>query len=321
MKDVRRKIITAAAMTIMLAGCNSEEGLPTGESVQDMAYFSATIQAPGTRAYDQIWEADDEIGISGTSGDKTYTNVRYFTRDNSGSFNPKDEREKIYFQNDEEVTFTAYYPWNDLQGTTAIAADTREQQIQKTFDFLWAQATGQKKVNDSKVQFQFSHKMAKVVLTIKKGSDVNYNEVKAAVLSLGGFKPEGTFSVTDGATAATGEALSAEWTFAGNPTGNDNAPLEKDDTKETVSYTLLLFPQEFGTTLPFTAELTGSQSFTTNLDFTEANRQKDGTNAKNEWVAGRQYNMGIVLNKTGVVVEGCTIAPWEEVTGNDAIAQ
>ncbi|UVR02713.1 fimbrillin family protein [Parabacteroides distasonis] len=124
MKDVRKKILAAAAMTIMLAGCNSEEGLPVGENVQDMAHFSATIHAPGTRAYDQIWEANDEIGISGTSGDVVYTNVCHLTADGSGSFNPKDESKKIYFQDDNEVTFTAYYPWNDLKGSTTITADT-----------------------------------------------------------------------------------------------------------------------------------------------------------------------------------------------------
>ena len=31
--------------------------------------------------------------------------------------------------------------------------------------------------------------------------------------------------------------------------------------------------------------------------------------------------MGIVLNKTGITVEGCTIAPWEEVNGGNVDAQ
>lgn len=86
-------MMAAAAMTIMLTGCNSEEGLPVGGS-QGMAHFSATIHAPGTRAYDQSWEVNDEIGISGTSGDKAYTNVCYLTEGGNGSFTPKDESGK-----------------------------------------------------------------------------------------------------------------------------------------------------------------------------------------------------------------------------------
>ena len=320
MKDVRRTIIAAAAMTIMLAGCNSEEGLPAGESVQGVAHFSAIIHAPGTRAYDQIWEANDEIGISGTSGDVAYTNVCYLTADGSGNFNPKDESGKIYFQDNDEVTFTAYYPWNDLQdGAATITADTWGQKEQKKFDFLWAQAKGSKTKAD--VAFTFAHKMAKVVFTVKCGSDVSYDEVKSAVLMLDDFKHVGSFNVTDGTTAVT-DNVSKMWEFANNT--NDavyNAPFKNDDGKQTVSYTLIFFPQEFDAALPFTATLAGKQSFTANLDFTEANRKKDGDNAKNEWVAGRQYNMGVVLNKTGITVEGCTIAPWEEVPGGDFSAE
>lgn len=311
-------MMAAAAVTIMLAGCNSEEGLPAGESVQGVAHFSATIHAPGTRAYDQSWEANDEIGISGTSGDKAYTNVCYLTEGGNGSFTPKGE--KIYFQDDNEVTFTAYYPWNDLQGgATTITADTWGQREQKKFDFLWAQAKGSKESPD--VAFTFAHKMAKVVLTVKCGDDVSYEEVKNAVLMLDGFKHGGSFNVTTGAAEATG-AESAMWEFANNADEDVyNAPFKRDDEKHTVSYSLIFFPQVFDSALPFTATLTGEQFFTANLDFKNANAEKDKEQAKNEWVAGRQYNMGVVLNKTGIAVEGCTIAPWEEVPGGDFSAE
>lgn len=315
---MRTKMMAAAAVTIMLAGCNSEEGLPAGESVQGVAHFSATIHAPGTRAYDQSWEANDEIGISGTSGDKAYTNVCYLTEGGNGSFTPKGE--KIYFQDDNEVTFTAYYPWNDLQGgATTITADTWGQREQKKFDFLWAQAKGSKESPD--VAFTFAHKMAKVVLTVKCGDDVSYEEVKNAVLMLDGFKHGGSFNVTTGAAEATG-AESAMWEFANNADEDVyNAPFKRDDEKHTVSYSLIFFPQVFDSALPFTATLTGEQFFTANLDFKNANAEKDKEQAKNEWVAGRQYNMGVVLNKTGIAVEGCTIAPWEEVPGGDFSAE
>lgn len=313
MKNVKSKMIAAAVSTLMLAACNNEETVPDRETAQDMARFSATIAGPGTRAYDQIWEADDEIGISGKSGEVPYTNVCHFTSGGSGNFAPKDESEKIYFQDNNEVTFTAYYPWNDLKDGMTITADTWQQANQQDFDFLWAQATGSKANPD--VAFQFAHKMAKVVLTVKCGANVSYDEVKAAVLTLEGFKHEGSFDVTTGTAEATGNE-SKDWVFAGNAEGDEqnNAPFKYDDTKQTVSYTLIFFPQMFEAALPFTAELTGKQSFTADLNFTTANAEIDGDKARNEWVAGRQYNMGIVLNKTGIKVEGCTIAPWEEVS-------
>lgn len=315
MKNVKCKMIMAATMALMLAACSNEETVPDRENTQDMAHFSATITGPATRAYNTMWETGDEIGISGKSGEVQYTNVCYFTSERNGNFSPKGE--KIYYQTDEEVTFTAYYPWNDLTGSTTITADTWGQKEQKKFDFLWAQAKGSKEHPD--VAFTFAHKMAKVVITVKRGADMNYDEVKAAVLTLDGFKHGGSFNTATGTAEATG-AESAMWEFAGN-TENAvyNAPFKNDDEKQTVSYTLIFFPQVFDAALPFTAELTDEQSLTADLDFTAANAEIDKSNAKNEWVAGRQYNMGIVLNKTGIKVEGCTIAPWEEVSLPDDI--
>lgn len=311
-------MIAAAACTLMLMACSNDEAAPSGADATGMARFSATIDGTATRAYDQSWEQKDEIGISGTSGDKTYTNVRYLTADGTANFTPKDE--KIYFQDDNEVTFTAYYPWKDLQdGATTISADTWRQAEQKKFDFLWAQAEGSKE--SPNVAFQFAHKMAKVVLTVKRGSDVSYDEVKAAKLMLDGFKHIGSFDVVAGTAEATGNE-SEMWEFANNKDngeGEYNAPFNEDG--ETVSYTLIFFPQEFESELTFTATLTDKQSFTAKLDFKNANAEKDDDSAKNEWVAGRQYNMGIVLNKTGITVEGCTIDKWDEVDGGDVDAQ
>lgn len=317
MKNLKCKMIAAAACTLMLTACNHDEAVPSGTDAPGMAHFSATIDGTATRTYDQSWEQKDEIGISGTSGDKTYTNVRYLTEGGNGTFAPKNESEKIYYQTDADVTFTAYYPWNDLQDeATTISANTWRQAEQKKFDFLWAQAKGSKK--SPNVDFKFAHKMAKVVLTVKKGSDVSYDEVKAAKLMLDGFKHIGSFDVVAGTAEATGND-SGMWEFANNEDDKEhNAPITEDG--KTVSYTLIFFPQVFEKALPFTATLTDKQSFTANLDFTNANAGKD-EQPKNEWVAGRQYNMGIVLNKTGITVEGCTIAPWEEVNGGNVDAQ
>ncbi|MGN0299758.1 MAG: fimbrillin family protein [Lachnospiraceae bacterium] len=66
-----------------------------------------------------------------------------------------------------------------------MSADTRVQSGQKAFDFLWAQATGSKA--NPNVAFTFAHKMAKVVITVKKGADVSFEEVKTVKLSLNGF--------------------------------------------------------------------------------------------------------------------------------------
>lgn len=317
---MKAKIIFMATLAAaVLTACNNDENnvIDTGSS---QATFTAAIDGQvNTRAFDQTWEAGDAIGISGTSGSTTYTNVRYVTTGGNGDFTVGTPGNEIYYQDDNPVTFTAYYPWNNLAtGVTTIAADTRAQASQSDFDFLWSRQTGSKA--SPNVQFIFAHKMAKLVLTIQKGNDVSYQEVQDAVLSLGGFKYSGTFNVTDG-TTSTADDLATGWTFAGNTSETGyNAPFVPNATAESVSYTLILFPQEFSSPLPITATLTGMQSFSATLDFTAANVDAGDTDAKNEWVAGRQYNLSVTLHKTDITVDGCTIQGWDEANGGNVNA-
>lgn len=315
-----KTIFMATLAAAVLTACNNDENnvIDTGSS---QATFTAAIDGQvNTRAFDQTWEAGDAIGISGTSGSTVYTNVQYVTTGGNGNFTAGTSGNEIYYQDDNSVTFTAYYPWTNLAAdATTITADTRAQASQSDFDFLWSRQTGSKA--SPNVQFIFTHKMVKLVLTIKKGDGVSYQEVQDAVLSLGGFKNNGSFNVTDGTATATGDNLTADWTFAGNSTETGyNAPLLKDDAAETVSYTLILFPQEFSSPLPITATLTGMQSFSATLDFTAANVDAGDTGAKNEWVAGRQYNLSVTLHKTDITVDGCTIQGWDEANGGNVNA-
>ena len=314
-----KTIFMATLAAAVLTACNNDENnvIDTGSS---QATFTAAIDGQvNTRAFDQTWEAGDAIGISGTSGNTVYTNVQYVTTGGNGNFTAGIQGNEIYYQNDADVTFTAYYPWTNLAAdATTITADTRAQASQKTFDFLWARQTGSKA--SPNVQFIFTHKMTKLVLTIRKGDGVSFQEVQDAVLSLRGFKYNGTFNVTDGTATATGDNLTADWTFAGNSTETGyNAPLSKDDAAETVSYTLILFPQVFSSPLPITATITGGQSFSATLNFTKANVNAGDTDAQNEWVPGRQYNLSVTLRKTDITVNDSTIQGWEEADGDDVI--
>lgn len=311
-----KTIFMAMLAAAVLTACNNDEN-DVIDSGSSQATFTAINGQANTRAYDQTWEANDAIGISGTSGSTVYTNVQYVTTGGNGNFTAGTSGNEIYYQDNNAVTFTAYYPWTKLAAdATTITADTRAQASQSDFDFLWAQQTGSKA--SPNVQFLFAHKMTKLVLTIRKGDGVSYQEVQDAVLSLGGFRNNGSFNVTDG-TTSTADDLATDWTFAGNTSETGyNAPLSKDDAAETVAYTLILFQQEFAAPLPFTA-ITGGQSFSTKLDFTTANVDAGDTDAKNEWVAGRQYNLSVTLHKTGITVNGSTIQGWEEADGDNIV--
>lgn len=271
------------------------------------ALFTGSIEGIHTRAYDQVWETTDQIGITGTTGGKTYTNICY-NRAAGGDEAFTAAAEKIYYQNDEPVVFAAYYPWSEsLTAAATITADTWKQIEQKKFDFLYATATGSK---EASVNFTFAHKMAKVVLIVKAGTNVAYSDVKSAVCSLGNFLHNGTFDRTTGLAVATGEP-GVMWAFANNENKNYNTPTITENEKNgSVAYTLILFPQVFPSTagnLNFTAETDGNK-YSAEIDLSLV---KD--NDANELKAGTQYNITINLNKTGLTVGESSISPWTEV--------
>ena len=314
MKIKIKQLVLFLLGPVILAGCAGRENEPDVNARKQSPEFTAAIGDTPTRAFDRQWESGDEIGISGASG----TNVCHLTKEGDGRFTVKTLGEEIYFQDDEEVVFTAYYPWNSLGEEAAVEADLRMQARQKSFDFLWAQSAGKKA--SPRVKFSFTHRMAKVALTVRPGDGVSYEELKAAVLSLEGFRHKGSFNISDGKIAVENVKTDA-WEFAGNENIDCNAPAIYEDEKGTVTYPLILFPQDLDAPLPFFAELPGGLILKTKLDFTAANSEKDGPQARNEWIAGRQYNLTVTLHKTGISLDRCTIAPWSEVNGGNINAE
>lgn len=311
-----QSILLVATLAIALAGCNNNENEVPGTN-DSRATFSAAIEGQ-TRAYDQTWDKGDQIGITGTSGAKAYANVAYQTTAGNGTFTVATSGSEIYYQNDEQVNFTAYYPWNDLAtGVTTISANTWGQKEQKTFDFLHATATGSKASPD--VAFSFTHRMSKLTLSIKPGNGVSYEEVKAAKLMLSDYLHTGAFDITTGIATANTESTAAYWPFANAQESAYNAPYAADEEHQTVTYSLILFPQSFTTDkMEFDAEL--NQTFSADLDFTTANGNAGDANPNNELIAGRQYNLSVTLNKTSITVDGCTIGPWQEADGGNVDA-
>lgn len=317
-----KSILFSILATAALTACHNDENISNGTD-HGAASFTASINGPQvTRAYDTSWDANDRIGITGKSGDTQYTNVAYETLSADGKFTVVPPSTEIYYQDDAVVTFTAYYPYTEngnLAEGTKITADTKLQGDQKKFDFLHATATGSKA--NSEVSFSFTHRMAKVSLTIHKGSGVEFSEVKAAALALQGFKNNGSFDITSGEATATGDALTSSWTFAGNTDEtNNNAPSSTNNEGETVTYTLILFPQAFDAALPFSATLTDRQTFNAEIDFTAANTDAGDVPTGNYLTAGRQYNLSVTLNKTGITVDGCSIEQWQTANGGNVDA-
>lgn len=300
--------LSAALVALALSACAGHDAEPDAGIRKDAPAFTATIGGASSRAFDHSWEPGDEIGISGCDR----FNVCYLTVNADRRFSAKTAGDQIYFQNDSEISFKAYHPWNALaEGTTDIKADTRDQLRRKSFDFLWACASGKK--DAPVVAFNFGHKMAKVSITVKPGREMTFDEIKTCVFSFDGLSLTGSFNTADGSTTVDDPV--GAWVFSHLAQSNDS--------ERTLTFSFILFPQLFAAPLSFVAELNPSApdalSIQASLDFTDANKAIDGDDAENEWVAGRQYNLSLTLHKTEISLDKCVIAPWNPVIGDDII--
>lgn len=302
--------LLAAATALLLSACNNEEVPGTQES--DLARFTGSIEGVKTRAYDTTWENGDQIGITGTSGWETYTNMTYNW--NASGYFTADQKD-IYYNTPEDVAFTAYYPWKtELSSSTSYDFNTDAQSQQKTFDFLYATGTGSK--YEPEVEFNFTHCMSKLSFIVKAGADVTLDEVKAAKYSLRSFLNNGTFDRVTGKVNAAGSVLTAPWAFANSSIEADNAPSNVSTERNSVTYNLILVPQTFESHLFFTASVLldgiNLQEFYANIDFSEI----EGNGNVNEMKPGYQYNVTVNVNKTGLSVGKCEITPWTELSGS-----
>lgn len=309
MRKAPKYCVTAALVILMFSGCGSGNNEPEVVVRKESPDFTATIGDVQTRAYGQSWESGDKIGISGCNR----SNVCYVTNNGDGNFTANTPGEEIIFQNNDEVTFIAYYPWSELTEGVTISADTRMQTSQKDFDFLQAQANGKKSAPI--VSFNFTHRMAKLQLTLQPGDNMSYDEVKNVRILLEGICHKGTFNTSDGSTMVDTSGDNGEgWAFTD---AEYKAPADYNEAENTVTYSLIFFPQILDGPLTFLAEVPGSSTLRAEIDFTAANREKDGSRAKNEWVTGRQYNLKVTLHRIKVILNECVINPWNDVKGDD----
>ena len=126
----------------------------------------------------------------------------------------------------------------------------KEQSGMKQFDFLWAEATG-KKEDTEPVSFVFSHKMSKLVVTLKGVNGSEYEMVKKTACGLSGLSTEGYFDRQSGKVSilkVKSDTLRAI-NNAENPECNTSI-IRENKKDNSISYTMILPPQEFSEEQP-----------------------------------------------------------------------
>ena len=290
---MNKKTFSAVALaTLLLTACqNDEETMQTDTRVA--LQVTSGIQ---TRAFDNQWEKNDEIGIFGfTQGDaptQAYSNVRYVTTGGNGTFTP--DGTTIYLPTDgSSLDFVAYYPHTTDLENGIYTVDVENQSDQSTIDLMAAGKQRADRVN-AKVNFNFKHKLSKIVFNFADGDGMALSELAGMKVQLTGQRTLATFDVTKPESAVnvdTGEPVTLTLNTVANGTSAEGIVLPSENFD--------------GMTLHL-ALVDGGSFFNWDLNNSSANK----------FEAGKKYVYDITVNRTGLSVTA-TITDWAPGNGEN----
>ena len=304
MKKFRFLYIAAAAL--LFAACaNEEDGI--GNNGPVAATVQADIVKNITRATtDDTWSKNDAIGVYATSsGNTTGDNKKYVTTNGDGTFEAADNNNIIYFKDNKETTFSAYYPYSE--SLTDGKMDWNMAEVEENqpcmADVLFASgATASKAspiVNFTDIEHRFKHCMSLVEFKIKPGQGVKYNNYKFNRLELKGIFRSGKFDTRTGSVETAGDrgpiirnfydvSFESEESFA-----YIMLPQSLESNKMDIEIYLLLNDSEVKYTTPITPSTNG------------------------QFEGGKKYTYNITVKNTGITIEDAHIYPWENGDSSD----
>ena len=306
MKKFRFLYIAAAAL--LFAACaNEEDGIgnngPVAATVK--ADIANNIKTRGT-ADNNSWTAGDAIGVHVTSsGYTTGDNKKYVTTNGDGTFEAADNNNTIYFKNNEETTFSAYYPYSESLKNGKMDWNMDEVKANQPCkaDVLFASgATASKAsptVNFTDADHNFKHCMSLVEFKIKPGQGVKYNNYRFNRLELKGIFRSGQFDTRTGAVITIGDRGSIRRDFDDVYFKNEESfayimlPQSLESNKMDIDIYLLLYDSEV--------------KYTTSITPT-TNGQFEG---------GKKYTYNITVKNTGITIENADIVPWGNGDSSD----
>ena len=168
----------------LLAGCNNDSTPATTDADGRVALQVSGGISVQTRAQNDQWTANDAIGIYMTQNGEiaeAAENRKYTTTDGTTAFKAA-EGQTIYFPADNKpVDFVAYYPYTKTLKSGAFALDVSNQTDLPAIDLMVAEAKSPAEhpynKDNSKVPFSFTHRLAKLELTIAAGTGISDDDL------------------------------------------------------------------------------------------------------------------------------------------------
>ena len=295
------KILYIAAVASLLAACaNEEDGIgnngPVAATIQ--ADISNNIKTRGT-ADNNSWTAGDAIGVYATSsGYTTGDNKKYVTTNGDGTFEAADNNNIIYFKDNKETTFSAYYPYDKFltDGKMNWNMAEVEANLPCEADVLFASgATASKAsptVNFTDAEHRFKHCMSLVKFVIKPGFGIDQAENILLGIRLNGIYKTGKFDTKTGAIVPGQYRTSFPYTF--------NTSFDKESSVE-----VIMLPQSLeNDIMEIEVDLQVGDEYNTY----KASLQPT---TDYQFKGGYKYTYVITVNNTKITVAEANILEWE----------
>ena len=299
MKKFRFLYIAAAAL--LFAACaNEEDGIgnngPVAATVQ--ADISNNIKTRGT-ADNNSWTAGDAIGVYVTSsGNTTGDNKKYVTTNGDGTFEAADNNNIIYFKDNKETTFSAYYPYSKFLTDGKMNWNIAEVEANQPCkaDVLFASgATASKAsptVKFTDAEHRFKHCMSLVKFIIKPGMGIDQSENILRGLHLNGIYKTGKFDTKTGAIESAQYRTSYPYNFS--------TSFDKESSVE-----MIMLPQKLENDM---MEIEVDLGVGDELNTYKATLMPA---TDYQFKGGYKYTYVVTVNNTSITIAEADIEPWQ----------
>jgi len=265
-------------------------------------------EVPATRAEGSTWHAGDAIGLymlqSGTTAvSRGMANRRYInaTTGTTATFAPDGEANTAWYPSGgEEVDLIAYYPHNGQltmdNGQLTLPVSVADQTSLPAIDLMTSDLSeGHSSDADKRAaNLRFTHRLAKIVLDLKKGEGTEWLNLAEAKVPIGGTPATAVYNLYTAGFESYGEVQEIELNMmGGRTTGIVIPPLQGGGAGESpetgsdaVTFTVTVADETFVATLPADKPLgSGKEArITIRLDFTQPTIEAEIV----DWITGTE---------------------------------
>lgn len=186
---------------LFLISCNdiAEERV---ENEKIAVQFSTEIVS---RALNNQWEDNDEIGVYMHAYDKDLSDASVFDKSSNckylinseGSMTPATDFDKLYYPQSGRVNFVAYYPFDNVENYL-VDVDVSNQTNQAEIDFLYSNNLINVAAVNAPQTLTFKHQMSKVTFNIKAGYGVKEEDLEDLTVMIRNAASDATISLVNG---------------------------------------------------------------------------------------------------------------------------